>query len=100
MNNSNIDSQAESIFSCEASVDKSPSSYGSVGWNNFGFTNSPLTTNFPFFEVIVISNDSRIVKDHFQHTLKIPDILRTSRNASVKKIRNVRLVEMKIPKKT
>ena len=52
MNNSNIDSQAERIFSYEASVDKSPSSYGSVGWNKFGFTNSPLTTNFPFFEVI------------------------------------------------
>ena len=33
-NNSNIDSQAESIFSCEASVDKSPSSYGSVGWTS------------------------------------------------------------------
>ena len=32
---------------------------------------------FPFFEAIVISNDSRIVKDCFQHTLKILVILRT-----------------------
>ena len=30
---------------------------------------------FPFFEEIFTSNDSTIVKNHFQHTLKVPETL-------------------------
>ena len=29
----------------------------------------------PFFEETFTSNDSRIVKNHFQHTLKVPETL-------------------------
>ena len=41
----------------------------------FTILEAPRSEFFPLFEEIFISNDSRIVKNHFQHTLKVPKTL-------------------------